>query len=589
MNFTSWLLLLVVLFSSSCATVFDGSKQYVRINSMPSGAEVYLNGNNTGQVTPARIKVPRKGNNGTRGHQIELRKDGMVAQQKIDRNWNATTLLSFLFFWPGVFIDLGTGAWWRYYAKYDYSLSKPIEEQELSPTPVVNGSAIGESGLVVAPATSTSDKTKDEMYLEGMNDRDIAWEDMKSSKYFSEQNKSNIAAESAQNQEMIASKKLTSQKVEAGEVKYRRSSLYTLMIHDPYREHAGVIKDGFGNYKMSGKFNDHNIGPYLISHKANVDPQIRISNYLRENNVARELVAKWFGRNESGCFNIDLVAERGDYDANAIDISTAKNSERGMSLIYDAGEELIGKTFVVVTDYKFMDKEEIGRAASNTMSLFGAVADLAGADALATASNLGAATAAVAAKGYVVKATSYLYQLDWSEATSNTFYTKYWCDQSNPNSDVADQFNNSSEFKLKYIGEENAWADVQSTVFTTKSDVDLIRKATVKAVDKSIAKLQRTYETFRTKSPLYSGDPLSAKIGLKEGLEKGDKFEVLEQVIDKNGRTTYKRKGIIKVDPKNIWDNRFGASEQTVGQQQPYTLFQGSKNYYSGMLIRQIN
>jgi len=83
----------------------------------------------------------------------------------------------------------------------------------------------------------------------------------------------------------------------------------------------------------------------------------------------------------------------------------------------------------------------------------------------------------------------------------------------------------------------------------------------------------------------------NAKIGLKEGLEKGDKFEVLEQIMDKNGRTRYKRKGVIKVDKKQIWDNRFMAAEEAENMQSllDYTLFKGGKGYYKGMLIRQIN
>jgi hypothetical protein len=52
--------LLVMLMTSSCATVFNGSRQKVMITSNPAGAEVYLNGKNTGLVTPCEIKVKRK-------------------------------------------------------------------------------------------------------------------------------------------------------------------------------------------------------------------------------------------------------------------------------------------------------------------------------------------------------------------------------------------------------------------------------------------------------------------------------------------------------------------------------------------------
>ena len=117
----------------------------------------------------------------------------------------------------------------------------------------------------------------------------------------------------------------------------------------------------------------------------------------------------------------------------------------------------------------------------------------------------------------------------------------------------------------------------------------MIEIATVKATDKAIAKLQRKFEAFRTKSPLLSGEPITAKIGLKEGVEKGDKYEVLEIVEDKEGNRRYKSVGVIKVDKNQIWDNRFMANEENNSQLE-YTTFKGSKNKFApGMLIRQIN
>ncbi len=51
---------LMMLMTSSCATVFNGSRQKVTITSNPAGAEVYLNGKNTGFTTPCTVKIKRK-------------------------------------------------------------------------------------------------------------------------------------------------------------------------------------------------------------------------------------------------------------------------------------------------------------------------------------------------------------------------------------------------------------------------------------------------------------------------------------------------------------------------------------------------
>jgi hypothetical protein len=112
------------------------------------------------------------------------------------------------------------------------------------------------------------------------------------------------------------------------------------------------------------------------------------------------------------------------------------------------------------------------------------------------------------------------------------------------------------------------------------------------------AKLQKEYDIFKTKTPLYTGEPITAKIGLKEGLQARDRYEVLEQVQDANGKTKYVRRGVVKVKGNKIWDNRFAAGQPvatavddktTAGDPTlDRTFFKGGKNYYSGMLIRQI-
>jgi hypothetical protein len=144
-------------------------------------------------------------------------------------------------------------------------------------------------------------------------------------------------------------------------------------------------------------------------------------------------------------------------------------------------------------------------------------------------------------------------------------------------------------FTLEYIGSEVASEQTQSSVFTSKTEEQLIARATTKSVDKVIAKLQRNHDQFKTKTPLYTTDPLAAKIGLKEGLEGGDRYEVLEQVEDEFGKTFYKRVSVITVDKKQIWDNRYMADEENPNNVYDRTLFIGSsKDLYPGMLIRQI-
>lgn len=106
------------------------------------------------------------------------------------------------------------------------------------------------------------------------------------------------------------------------------------------------------------------------------------------------------------------------------------------------------------------------------------------------------------------------------------------------------------------------------------------------------AKLEKKYDVFKTKSPLMVAEDgtLYAHIGMKEGIEPKDKYEVLERAIDpKTGRTIYKSKGTITVVKDHIWDNRYMADQEPDHDSSiNETYFEGKGDYYNGLLIRQI-
>ena len=112
----------------------------------------------------------------------------------------------------------------------------------------------------------------------------------------------------------------------------------------------------------------------------------------------------------------------------------------------------------------------------------------------------------------------------------------------------------------------------------------------MKAVDRVIVKLQKNHDQFKTKTPLLTVEPLTAKIGLKEGVSKKSSFDVLEQVEDENGKTQYVKVGVVKVDKKHpIWDNTYGAEEDNMNSTVDRTYFKkvSGKEFFPGMLLVQ--
>lgn len=106
---------LSLVFLCSCATIFYGTKQKVKINSTPAGASVFVNGVDMNQVTPAEIYISRKqprGGDITREVVYELRLENhnyVEIKDKATNNYLVGFFSWYPFVVPGL-IDLTTGA-----------------------------------------------------------------------------------------------------------------------------------------------------------------------------------------------------------------------------------------------------------------------------------------------------------------------------------------------------------------------------------------------------------------------------------------------------------------------------------------------
>jgi hypothetical protein len=152
--------------------------------------------------------------------------------------------------------------------------------------------------------------------------------------------------------------------------------------------------------------------------------------------------------------------------------------------------------------------------------------------------------------------------------------------------------NDRKIFRLKFVGKQVVNSGNTSIEgVNTETPEEMIRKVCTRSIDKSIAELQRVYDEFKVKTPLFSvGPTIKAKIGMKEGVTSKSRFEVLEQILDNDGITQYKRVGIIKPIGK-IWDNRYMAAEEKVANAYltctEFVKVSGGA-FYPGMLIREI-
>jgi len=120
-------ILAALVFSTSCATLFTGTRQKVTIDSNPQGAKVIIDGQKVG-VTPANVRVDREldalleGGKEIRLEMLGYRESGY----ELDAELNAVSIFNFFnpLFWG---IDIVTGAVTKYENYYNFELM-PVQD-----------------------------------------------------------------------------------------------------------------------------------------------------------------------------------------------------------------------------------------------------------------------------------------------------------------------------------------------------------------------------------------------------------------------------------------------------------------------------
>jgi len=409
------------------------------------------------------------------------------------------------------------------------------------------------------------------------------------------------------------------------DVKYQRNSLSTFLVSDGDYDNKDKVLSAYANYKFPDKYNDHRIDlndidlssvvfndeemeviyTDLGETKESFDQKMvvaktffgdkykderltlyKIKKFLSSNKIDAKIINKWWDNDNDGEFDFKLINERGLYSASKEDIEKANLETRGLSRITDGAIlDLFPQTYLVLNKMSFISNEI---AASFVRAL--AEVEISKLDGIKKdlATKLADKVYEKTSEGYSVLTTAYLFKLNWDQSNTLELYENF-------EGEAKETYMSSKSFDIEHIGTEKANSLVTFSLKAEDKDRtedDIINLATVRNVEKVFSKLTKNYEDFKPKVPLAEfGKPITAFIGMKEGLEGGETFEVLNEEFDsKTGRTIYKRVGKIKVDKKSIWDNRYSADGKPNDPNGPdRTSFKGKvKNATYGSLIRLI-
>lgn len=367
---------------------------------------------------------------------------------------------------------------------------------------------------------------------------------------------------------------------------YDRNSLTYLLLDFGDNGVNDILKKSFKSLKVNDKFDDNTIERQFLQPPVKreeilktqfLNPSLhniitdKIASELVKGKYTNDVIAKWFSRKPDGSFGVELLQERGLYNATDADVKAANSSKVGMAKLMDSGEKLLNKSYLVVFDISdLISKEEYyNRQDKNNKTLVSRDRN-----------------------GFLATINAYIYKIDFNDSINSVFWQHLWTDKADPELNAKKVAFDNFSFPLKYISRlttnseasqynpgESAAPKIQ------KTNDELMTELLTTGVNNAILVLERSLEAFRVKASLYATRPPRAKIGSKENLKIDQRYFVYEMQQGSGGEVKTHRQGVIRATNK-ITDNRNIATGKTV----PSVFYQvAGRRLDEGMLLEQRN
>ncbi len=325
---------------------------------------------------------------------------------------------------------------------------------------------------------------------------------------------------------------------------YLRPSLSTVVFYDgstQAREVAGYLT-AIGSEQFDANNLNANIDILKVASVADVEPEVTVA--LKQMEVTKQIMHIWFPQfiNEEQGYSFEMLEKRGQYAATDNDVKISEASQR-KTMLNNLGEQLIDRSYILAY-YLYYDTQ------SKT-----------------------------------VQGKALAYKLDFGKEVMFSFYEpKFY---NNPNG--IDEFNFPLEFLLEVkCANTNISGVFKNMISSSIAGIagKSVEKAQLKAEtihEVANVKIGKKIADFEVKTLVAKVRPVKAKIGKKEGLKIDERFDIMELVLDKNGKEKAKRKGTVRV--RKVFDNT-GFAKANISEKEMSVFYNfAGGGYQEGMTL----
>ncbi len=328
---------------------------------------------------------------------------------------------------------------------------------------------------------------------------------------------------------------------------YRRPSITKVFINrgQAYSEQMiAVVQD----YEISQQFDVNPVKYNVIETTSRGMSVGEIKNHL-EKYVAPAIVDIWFPFDSvSNTRTIEVVAQRGLFDATDVDVLNARASQRGEAILKDAGIHLLNRSYIAV--YDFYNIKRVRTRDS---------------------------------EGYEGSCNVYLFRLDWNAATETRFFNLWDNSSASWEMDFSVKEVASIVRKTQLRGVRKVQSRRGLAALVMQPDEVMFAGLAESLMDNAAVYQAKANDDFKVKTGLVATRPLRAPIGTKEGVHVDQRYFAYELNQRGDGSVREVRKGVIRAT-NNIVNNSKMATGAT-GNSEFYQTY--GRTLKEGMLLKQ--
>lgn len=330
---------------------------------------------------------------------------------------------------------------------------------------------------------------------------------------------------------------------------YDRSSVSYVFVNR--NSQNSDINKFYQNFKVDAKFDENKIPTKFIDviHSSNAPVTAEnVTKVISSSQLGKEVISFIFNRKSDGTFDDSIVRERGMYNATDQDILNMRVA-KVKEVAYEWGEPLVNSSYIVVYD---IFKHQSQKSENGNIT-------------------------------YEVEVVAHAYKLIADAEFVNNFYKTAWADASS--SEAEKEAARKGFDKIQYNFAHVASVSASGTSSTNSYSTGSFYQACTRAYESAVMSLENKIPAWQTAISVLSTHPIAAKIGTKEGLTNGSRYQAYSFKEDEEGNLKSVKQGMVRATV--IADNTGVAT----GNTKPSYFYQisGVANVQEGWILKQKN